>query len=93
MRSHSDYRKFDDLLRMVIDCSLEELASIRGYLEEEFKKGEVFFGLHETDASLMTCFVDGLGQGQHIHFIDAENGGYTAAAVQLKSQMNSAAAV
>lgn len=91
MRSHSDYRKFDDLLRMVIDCSLQEIESIRSYLEKEFETNQIYYGLHETDSSLMTCFVDGLGQGQHIHFIDAENGGYTAAAVHLKAQMKSAA--
>jgi hypothetical protein len=38
----------------------------------------------------MTCFVEGLGQGKHIHFIDAENGGYTSAAIGLKKQMKSA---
>jgi hypothetical protein len=35
----------------------------------------------------MTCFVDGLNQGQHIHFMDAENGGYAMAAIELKKQM------
>lgn len=93
MRTHSDFRKFDDLLRMVIDCSHEDIDKIRSYLEEEFSAGKVFYGLHEADSSLMTCFVEGLGQGEHIHFVDAENGGYTAAAVQLKSQMKTAAAV
>jgi hypothetical protein len=35
----------------------------------------------------MTCFVEGLNQGEHIHFLDAEGGGYTTAAIQLKHQI------
>lgn len=87
MRTHSDFRKFDDMLRMVIDCSRAQIAEIKKYLESAYQSGEVFYGLLETDSSLMTCYVDGLEDGQHIHFIDAENGGYAAAAVQLKAQM------
>jgi hypothetical protein len=40
----------------------------------------------------MTCYVDSLNEGQHIHFIDAENGGYAMAAVDLKKQMSLAKA-
>lgn len=91
MSTHSDYRKFDDMLRMVIDCTPEEIQTIRTNLRERYEAGEVFFGLHEADSSLMTCFVEGLGQGEHIHFVDAEDGGYAAAAVGLKAQMKAAA--
>ncbi|MBY0517303.1 MAG: DUF3095 domain-containing protein [Bacteriovoracaceae bacterium] len=87
MRSHSDFRKFDDVLRMVLDCSLEQIQAIKTYLEKKYAAGDLFYGTFETDCSLMTCFVDGLGQGEHIHFIDAENGGYTAAAIMMKKQM------
>lgn len=91
MKTHSDFRKFDDMLRMVIDCDLSELPVIKDYLMNRYKNGEGYFGLHEADSSLMTCFVEGLGQGQHIHFIDAEDGGYAAAAIQLKAQMKAPA--
>lgn len=91
MRNHSDFRKFDDMLRMVIDCSLTEIPVIRDYLTKCYERGEGFFGLHEADSSLMTCFVEGLGQGEHIHFVDAEDGGYAAAAVHLKAQMRTTA--
>jgi hypothetical protein len=87
MRTHSDFRKFDDMLRMVLDCSMEEISKIKAYLMKSHEQGDLFYGIFETDCSLMTCIVDGLGQGEHIHFIDAENGGYAAAAIQLKKQM------
>lgn len=87
MRTHSDFRKFDDTLRMVIDCSTDDASKILAHLDKCFHKQDLFYGFHQTQNSLMTCFVDGLGQGEHIHFIDAENGGYTAAATALKKQM------
>ena len=38
----------------------------------------------------MTCFVKSTTQNQHIHFIDGGDGGYAAAAKQLKKQMAAA---
>ncbi|HXH74744.1 MAG TPA: DUF3095 family protein [Bacteriovoracaceae bacterium] len=90
MRTHSDFRKFDDVLRMVLDCSDTQIQQIKSYLEKAYSDKELFYGLFETDNSLMTCFVEGLNQGEHIHFIDADNGGYAMAALQLKSQMKEA---
>lgn len=87
MRTHSDYRKFDDMLRMIIDCTHEQVEEIRTYLESQYKAGNLFYGLHESENSLMTCYVDDLNDGNHIHFIDGGNGGYAMAAKQLKSQI------
>ncbi len=87
MQTHSDFRKFDDTLRMVLDCTQEEIDEIKNFLEEKFLLSELFYGTFETASALMTCFVEGLGQGQHIHFIDSENGGYASAAIGLKKQM------
>lgn len=87
MKTHSDYRKFDDMLRMVIDCSEAQSDQITNYLENNYKQGDLFYGTHKTDSSLMTCYVDGLGQGEHVHFIDSSNGGYALAAIGLKKQI------
>jgi len=89
MSAHSDFRKFDDILRMVVDCSAEQAAAIRAYLEELRAKGEICFGLHESPAALMTCFVYDVEDGKHIHFIDGGNGGYAMAAKQFKAQLKS----
>jgi hypothetical protein len=85
--SHTDFRKFDDMLRMVIDCSEDQLHKLKNFLHNSYQNQEIFFGLHESTHSLMTCFVEGLKQGEHIHFLDAEGGGYTSAAIQLKKQI------
>ena len=40
---YSDFRKFDDLLRMVVDCSDQQAADIRSYLTELHNAGDIFF--------------------------------------------------
>lgn len=87
MRTHADYRKFDDMLRMVIDCSAEESERIETFLKEMFDRGKIYYGIHSSDTALMTCYVEHLDDGGHIHFVDGGGGGYAIAAVQLKEQM------
>lgn len=85
--SHSDFRKFDDMLRMVIDCSETQSSQILKFLDKLYQEEKINYGSHISQNSLMTCYVEGMLEGQHIHFLDAENGGYTFAAIQMKSQM------
>ena len=86
MVSHSDYRKFDDALRMIIDCNSDQVTMVENYLREAHQRGDLCYGIHKSETSLMTCFVNSLKDGDHIHFIDAGNGGYAMAAKQLKAQ-------
>jgi hypothetical protein len=86
-RSHSDYRKFDDVLRMTMDCTSDQLAGIRALCKAEAEVGRIHYGIHVSKEALMTCFVQKLSDGQHIHFIDGGDGGYAMAAKQLKSQI------
>lgn len=85
--SHSDFRKFDETLRMVIDCTEDEIRRVHEVLDGLYREGKVAYGTHVTSHALMTCFVESLQEGDHIHFLDAQDGGYTAAAVQLKQQL------
>lgn len=87
MRQHSDHRKFDDMLRMILDCSDQQVEAIRAYLEVQRCEGKLCYGIHLSEAALMTCFVQAVQDGQHIHFIDGGDGGYTMAAKQLKEQL------
>lgn len=90
MRVHADYRKFDDMLRMVIDCSKEQAGAIQQYLERAYETGGIFYGVHFSEHALMTCYVQDVKDGQHIHFIDGGDGGYAMAAKELKAQMKAA---
>lgn len=87
IKRHSDFIKFDGSLRMVLDCSESQIELINSLLKKQFEAGNIFFGAHVADESIMTCFVEGLGQGKHIHFIDSSNGGYAMAAIELKNQI------
>ena len=89
MRTHADYRKFDDVLRMVLDCSEDQMNNIESYLEKQYKEGLLFYGMYTSSTALMTCYVQDIEPGQHIHFIDGGDGGYAMAAKQLKAQLKS----
>lgn len=84
---NSDYRKFDDTLRMVIDCSAQQAEKIEEFLEKEYQNGHIVYGTQYSDKALMTCFVEALEKDQHVHFIDGDNGGYALAAKKMKDQM------
>jgi hypothetical protein len=85
--NNTDFRKFDDTLKMVVDCSNQQMADILHYLEELKAKGQVFYGMHTSSEALMTCLVWSPSNNQHVHFIDGSDGGYAMAAIQLKAQM------
>lgn len=87
LRTHSDFRKYDNALRMTLDCSPEEVKGIRRLCHAYHEAGEIYYGLHENESALMTCFLNGVGEGEHLHFVDATDGGYTSAASQMKRQM------
>ena len=85
MRNHSDFRKFDDTLRMVIDCSEDERNEILSFLDSSNDK--VYYGHHQSSEALMTCYVESIKEGGHLHFIDGANGGYALASVELKKKI------
>jgi hypothetical protein len=84
---HSDYRKYADSLRMVIDCTSEQADAICALLKTEWQIGGVDFGTHRASAALMTCFVRNTLETGHVHFIDGAEGGYALAALDLKRRM------
>ncbi|MBK6810437.1 MAG: DUF3095 domain-containing protein [Sandaracinaceae bacterium] len=84
--ANTDYRKFDDTLRMVLDASPAALAALRERLSAEHRAGRLCFGIHTSDTALMTCVIDGY-DGNHVHFVDGADGGYALAAKELKGQL------
>ncbi|MAC47384.1 MAG: DUF3095 domain-containing protein [Oceanospirillum sp.] len=87
LKSHSDFQKYDDTLRMIIDCSEEQSQTIEGYLLEAEEKGQLVYGFHRSDGAQMTCYVENLSDGNHLHFIDGGNGGYSLASIRLKDRL------
>jgi Protein of unknown function (DUF3095) len=85
MGENTDYQKFDDMIRMVRDCSVKQRDAVVAMLELERANGEIAYGIHTSPEALMTCLVFSLDN--HIHFVDGSNGGYALAAKQLKQQL------
>ena len=70
---------------MVIDIPSSEMEKILSILEQFRRKNQIFYGTHTSTGALMTCIVIDR-DGEHIHFIDGADGGYSLAAAQMKSQ-------
>jgi hypothetical protein len=81
---NTDYRKFDDGLRMTVDCSSELADLIDARLEEAQRRGICFFGTHRQSSANLTCFVPSPARADHVHFVDGASGGYAFAAANLK---------
>jgi hypothetical protein len=82
---NSDFRKYDDGLRMVLDCTKELQDALAERLATAADKGIVRYGLHAQDAAMMTCFTPSVMRADHVHFIDGARGGYASAATALKA--------
>jgi hypothetical protein len=81
---NSDFRKYDDALRMVLDCTPALAATLEQRLSAAAAAGIVRYGLHRQNAAVMTCFTPSVLRSDHVHFIDGAEGGYAQAAIALK---------
>jgi len=81
-----DFARSDESLCVVFDCPKDRITPVRDYLEARAAQGDLKFGMHVSDHAVMTCLVVSPSYGQHVHFVDGGDGGYTRAATQLKAQ-------
>ncbi|NTF90700.1 DUF3095 domain-containing protein [Agrobacterium rhizogenes] len=88
LAANSDFRKFDDGLKMTIDVDAAHLARIETRLREAEAEGVCRYGLHRQDSALMTCFVPTPLMRDHMHFIDGASGGYAMAAMALREKLH-----
>ena len=82
---NSDFRKYDDGLRMILDCTPDLETALTKILAAAAAAGTVRYGLHRQDAAMMTCFTPSALRSDHVHFIDGARGGYASAATALKA--------
>ena len=54
---NSDFRKYDDNLRMTLDCTPALADRIEQRLAEAQRDNIVRFGMHRQPAAIMTCIV------------------------------------
>lgn len=81
--SHSDFKKYDDLLRLTLDCSKEQADQAEAILQEAATHGDIFYGVHRQSHAVMTCLVPAANPQSHLHFLDGRDGGYSKAAQML----------
>lgn len=81
---NTDFRKYDDGLRMTLDCRPELADEIERRLAEAEAAGAVRFGVHRQGAAIMTCITPAPTESSHVHFVDGAAGGYALAARRLK---------
>lgn len=89
--ANSDFRKFDDGLKMTIDLDADRLARLEQRLKTAEAEGVCRYGLHRQTSALMTCFVPTPLSRDHMHFIDGGSGGYAMAAAALSGKSKSTA--
>jgi Protein of unknown function (DUF3095) len=82
---NSDFRKYDDGLKMILDCTEELENALTQRLKAAASAGILRYGLHRQDAAMMTCFTPSVMRSDHVHFIDGARGGYATAATALKA--------
>lgn len=82
----SDFRKFDGSLKMVISGTTNSRNQLTRYLESEYQKGKLYYGLHVSNRAVLTCLMH-IGSCGEVHFVDGADGGYAMAAKQLKKQI------
>lgn len=88
---NTDYRKFDDGLRMTIDCAPQTADRLQAMLDEADEAGIARYGMYRQAQALMTCIVPSAMTDDHLHFVDGASGGYAMAAAQLKAKLAASA--
>ncbi len=84
---NTDHRKLGDSLQLVLDLSVAQLSALEVLLEKLADEGRAVYGLHVSDAAIMTCFLQDLEHNKHIHFIDGSGGGLSMAATDFKARI------
>ncbi len=91
LQKNTDFRKFDDTLRLVLDVSPEQALALEDYLERAYDRGELIYGAHVARSALMTCLVFNIEHGRHVHFVDGADGGFAVAASEFKRRQRARA--
>ncbi len=82
----SDTLVIDGKINTVISGNVQQRRELQKFLDEEETAGEIIYGIHVSNASVMSCYVRDMQDG-HIHFVDGSDGGYTQAARVIKGKL------
>jgi len=85
--ANTDFQRFDDMIRLVLDCTPDQITKIQKILSGYYEESKIAYGLHLSDTALMTCLVFNLAESAHLHFVDGGDGGFAFAATHMKKQL------
>jgi Protein of unknown function (DUF3095) len=83
----SDTLVMDGKINTVISGTELQRSQLFKVLDDLEKAGEIIYGFHISNASVMSCYVRDM-KDDHIHFVDGAEGGYTKAAGILKGKIS-----
>jgi len=84
---NTDFRKFDDGLKMTVDLNDAQLEKVTDRLEKATQNDICHYGIHTQKEALVTCIVPSVMSRDHMHFVDGADGGYAEAALRLKEKL------
>ncbi len=84
--SNADTLTLDGRINTIISGTAAQRKSFLAYLSAREDAGVLRFGHHINGESVMTCYIEARDD-KHIHFVDGGDGGYTAAAGELKGKV------
>jgi hypothetical protein len=83
----SDTLVIDGKVNTVISGTEAQRKTLQNFLDEMETSGQLYYGIHLSGASVMSCYVRDF-KDSHIHFVDGSEGGYTQAAKMLKGKLH-----
>ncbi len=81
---NTDYRKFQDGLRITVSLGDGELKKLTEFLEAERLAKTLRYGLCVQNSAILTCYVPSVTSDSHFHFLDGAGGGYAKAAENMR---------
>lgn len=84
----TDTITIDGRINTVITGNSDQRLALVSFLDHLEKTNKIKYGLHVSNASVMSCYVKDMSTDDHIHFVDGAGGGYTKAANNLKEKLS-----
>lgn len=82
---NTDYRKYQDGLRVTVSLGDAELTRLNKFLEAGRAAKSIRYGICVQDSAILTCYVPSVTTDSHFHFLDGAGGGYAQAAENMRS--------
>jgi hypothetical protein len=81
--ANADTLTLDGRINTILSGTATQRKRFTAFLDTEEASGSLLYGHHVATESVMTCYIQAR-EREHIHFVDGSDGGYTAAAGELK---------